>query len=68
MKKTVVIEGMMCCNCKRHVEEALEKLGLTFTVSLEDGKAFIENCEISDEAITSAIDEAGYDVVEIING
>lgn len=67
MNKTVKIEGMMCQHCQKHVKDALEKLNLDVEVSLEAKKAFIKNTDISDELITQAITEAGYQVVEIIN-
>lgn len=63
-----MISGMMCNNCKRHVEEALTKLGLTYEVSLEKGCAVVEDCSLADEVIIEALDQAGYDVSEIING
>lgn len=62
---TVYIEGMMCNNCKRHVEDALKKLGLDAEVSLENKNAKILNTDINDEIITKAIEDAGYDVMEI---
>ena len=68
MKKTILIEGMMCQNCQRHVKEALERLGLEVEVSLEDKKAIINNCSLDDETLTKAIEDAGYEVKEIING
>jgi len=67
MNKTVYIEGMMCKNCERHAKEALEELGLDVVVSLEDKKASIKNCNIEDKIIINAIQEAGYEVKEIVN-
>ena len=63
-----MISVMRCNNCKRHGEEALEKLGLNYEVSLEKGCAGLENCSLADETIIEAVDQAGYDVSEIING
>lgn len=62
-----MISGMMCNNCKRHVEEALEKLNLNYEVSLEKGCAILNDCILSDETIIEAIDQAGYDVEKIIH-
>lgn len=67
MNKTVYIEGMMCQNCKRHVEEALASLGLEFEVFLEEKKAIIKNTSIDNETLTKVIEEKGYEVKEIIN-
>ena len=63
--KTVFIEGMMCENCKKHVEKALKSIeGVTnVEVYLEEKKAVIEStCEIDDEKIKEVIKEAGYKV------
>lgn len=64
MKKTVIIEGMMCKHCKKHVEDALLALGVKFEVVLEENCAYIEGTA-TDAEIISAITEAGYEVVEI---
>ena len=59
---------MGCQNCVKHVTEALEALdGVTSAeVSLEKNNAVITfSKDIADEAIISAIEEAGYDVSKI---
>ncbi len=68
MNKTVLIEGMMCNNCVRHVKEALEALGCEVNVVLEDSKAYITNTSLTDDQIKLAIEQAGYTVKEITNG
>lgn len=68
MNKAVKIEGMMCPNCAKHVEEALKALGADVKVVLEENKAYLTNTTLSDDQIKMAIDLAGYTVVEIING
>ena len=68
MNKTVKIEGMMCEHCVAHVKEALKALGADVEVSLENGEAVLSNTALSDENITKAITDAGYEVTEIING
>ncbi len=67
MNKTVLVEGMMCKNCVRHVQEALSALGCEVMVSLQDKKAYIKNTSLDDETIKNAIEDAGYEVKEIIN-
>ena len=67
MNKIVKIEGMMCDNCRKHAEEALKGLNQDASVNLEKKEAIIKNCTVSDEEITKAIEDAGYEVVEIIN-
>lgn len=68
MKKVVHVEGMGCQNCVKHVKEALEGLdGVSGAeVSLEAGTAVITlTKEVADDAVRSAVDEAGYDVAGI---
>lgn len=67
MNKKVYVEGMMCKNCVKHVKEALESLGLEVEVSLEEKVAKITNTSLDDETITKAIEDAGYEVKEIVN-
>jgi Cu+-exporting ATPase len=65
MEKKVVIEGMMCAHCQAHVSKALNALpGVTAAVDLETKTATVTG-EVSDEAITAAVTEAGYQVVSI---
>ncbi len=43
MKKTYRVEGMMCKNCRRHVEEALNKMdGVKAVVTLDPPQAEVE--------------------------
>ena len=63
MKKTIKIEGMMCQHCVKAATQALEGVaGVTaVTVSLEDKQAVVEGTA-TDEALTAAIVDAGYEV------
>ena len=63
MKKTIKIEGMMCQHCVKAATKALEGVaGVTaVTVSLEDKQAVVEGT-VTDEALTAAIVDAGYEV------
>ena len=71
MKKTVFVEGMMCMHCVGRVKKALEKLDgvLSVDVSLENKNAVItfdgELLNDLDEKITSAIVDAGYEIIRI---
>lgn len=68
MEKTIVIEGMMCGHCSKHVHDALVKLDgvQEATVSHEAGTAICAlTAEVSDEVLTNTVKEAGYQVVEI---
>jgi Cu+-exporting ATPase len=65
MEKQVLIEGMMCQMCRAHAEKALNALpGVTATVDLESKTARVIG-PVEDEAIRSAIAEAGYQVTDI---
>ena len=70
MKKEMSIEGMMCANCVRHVTKALEAVdGVTAVeVSLEDKNAVITCAEnVTDEVLTAAVTEEGYEVKGVRN-
>ena len=68
MEKTLNIEGMMCVHCEMHVRKALEALDgvKEVSVSHETGKAVVtaEN-PISDDELTKAVEEQGYQVKNI---
>ena len=65
MKKTVMIEGMMCMHCVAHAKKALEALGFgEVDVNLEK-KCAVISADASDDAIRAAIKDAGYEVTEI---
>ena len=66
MKKVLSIEGMSCMHCVAHVKEALEGIeGVKdVVVSLDENLATVET-EVSDDILKNAIEEEGYDVVDI---
>lgn len=62
----VSIEGMMCGHCVAHVEKALKAIaGDAVEVKLEEKAAYVQNDDVTDEAIKEAITEAGYEVTGI---
>lgn len=66
MTKELKIEGMMCMNCEKHVKKALEAVpGVASAVADHTkGTASVELTEaVSDEALKTAVEEAGYTVV-----
>ena len=68
MKKTMMIEGMMCSHCTGRVQKALEAVdGVENVVmSLEDKSAELTlSGQVEDEALKAAVEEAGYEVTEI---
>ena len=65
MEKKIVIEGMMCKHCVAHVTEALTKLdGVTAVVDLETKTATVTG-DATDEALKTAVANAGYTVTSI---
>ena len=64
MKKEMLIEGMSCSHCSGRVEKALNAVeGVKATVDLEAKTAYLDlDREVSDEALTQAVTEAGYEV------
>lgn len=65
MKKEMLVGGMMCANCVRHVKNALEGVeGVSdVNVSLEEGRAvFTVTDAVSDDALTKAVTDEGYEV------
>lgn len=65
MEKKVIVEGMMCQNCVKHVSKALNDLpGITAVVDLDSKTATVTG-DVSDEAIRAAVAEAGYEVSSI---
>lgn len=64
MNKTMTIEGMMCANCKKHVEKALNAIpGVSAQVDLDAGTATL-TCpdSLSESVLTQAVTEEGYTV------
>jgi len=65
MAKKMVIEGMMCQNCVKHVSNALNALpGVTATVDLDSKTATVTG-DVSNEVLTKAVTDAGYTVVSV---
>jgi len=68
MEKILKIEGMMCNHCVMHVQKALAAVSgvAEVTVSLEEKTAKVKlNRSVSDDAIKSAIEDAGYQLTAI---
>lgn len=68
MKKTMIIEGMMCGHCTGRVEKALAALEGVESVemSLEGKSATLTlNKELDDQLLTDTVTQAGYEVVSI---
>lgn len=68
MKKTLHIEGMMCCHCEARVKKALEALPAVdeAVVSHEAGTAIVTlNAEVSDADLKKAVEDQDYKVTGI---
>jgi len=67
MKKTIIIEGMMCDHCTGSVSKALNAIdGVKAEVNLQDKAAYVElPQDVSDEVLKNAVTEAGYEVVSV---
>ena len=68
MTKTMKIEGMMCGHCEARVKKCLEALAevTEAAVSHENGTAVVTcSGEVSDEALTKAVEEQDYKVISI---
>ncbi|MDE7384556.1 MAG: heavy metal translocating P-type ATPase [Anaeroplasmataceae bacterium] len=60
---TLSVEGMMCKHCQAHVEKALSGVAgvESVEVSLEKKSAIVTGKNLSKEALTKAVAEAGYE-------
>ena len=64
MKTTVIVEGMMCPMCEKHVKEAIEKnfAAESVTASHEAKQVVIEAAQALDyDKVAAVIKEAGYE-------
>ena len=66
-QRTVIIEGMTCEHCKARVESRLNSLdGVSAKVNLKRKTAVVSmEKDVQDEEIKKAIENAGYEVIEI---
>ena len=69
MEKLLKIEGMMCNHCVMHVQKTLAAIpGVTeVTVSLDEKNAKVKlNQNVTDEVFQTVIQDAGYQLTEIV--
>lgn len=62
--KTVIIEGMSCGKCVANVEKALADVAGITKMEVVVGKAMVEGTA-TNEDLTEAIEDFGFDVIEI---
>lgn len=67
MNKVIHINGMMCANCERHVNNALNALdGVEAKVDLANNLANVTlSKDVDDATLTKAVTDAGYEVTSI---
>ncbi|MDD3947722.1 MAG: heavy metal translocating P-type ATPase, partial [Clostridia bacterium] len=68
MQKIITIEGMSCNHCKARVENAISAIDgvQAVTVNLEEKQAtLLLSKELEDKVLTSAVEDAGYRVLNI---
>lgn len=69
MKKKLIIEGMSCNHCAAHVENALKDIAGVHDVhvNLNEKYAVVDADDtIDDKTLKAAVEDAGYDVINII--
>ncbi len=64
METTLIINGMTCANCVKHVREALEGVpGVSHAeVDLASGVARVTHDHVEEAAMIAAVEEEGYEV------
>lgn len=67
MKKVLTIKGMTCEHCQKRVETALNKLpGINADVNHKKDQAIVSvSGAWNEDAVRSAVSDAGYEVVSI---
>lgn len=68
MKKTLLVEGMSCGHCEKAVKDAVGEIdGVSnVVVYLESKKVEIQGQNLKDNLIKESIEDAGYNVIEIL--
>jgi len=68
MEKLMIVEGMSCGHCSARVEKALMELdGVSkASVNLDTKEVRVElTGDLSADVLTDAVEDAGYDVVDV---
>lgn len=65
-KPYITIEGMMCGHCEEHVTKSLADIGLTVKADHTKNRATVESGTIDADAVKSAVENAGYKFIEIV--
>lgn len=67
MKKILLVDGMTCGHCEKAVKNSLGELdGVSLVeVDLDNKKVEVQGENLQDNLIKEAVEEAGYEVLEI---
>ncbi len=66
MEKTIIVDGMSCNHCVMSVTKALEEIGgKNININLDTKEVKLEAGNIDNESLKEAIDDIGFDVLEI---
>ncbi|WP_207750653.1 heavy-metal-associated domain-containing protein [Anaeromonas gelatinilytica] len=67
MKKILTVEGMSCGHCTNTVEKSLMDLSEVNSAKadLSSKTVEVEGHNLNDDALRKAVEEAGYEVVDI---
>lgn len=66
MEKIIIVDGMSCNHCVMSVTKALEEIGgKNIDINLETKEVKLEAQDLDNEALKNAIDDIGFDVLEI---
>lgn len=69
MKKTIIIEGMMCSNCEKHVKEALENVDgvIKAKVNWKKGIAKVKVSPfVQIQDLIQAVEQQDYTVISVL--
>ncbi|HEY4543696.1 MAG TPA: cation transporter [Tissierellaceae bacterium] len=66
MEKIIIVDGMSCNHCVMSVTKALEAIGgKNININLDTKEVKLEAGNIDNESLKEAIDDIGFDVLEI---
>ncbi|MBC8587330.1 heavy-metal-associated domain-containing protein [Paratissierella segnis] len=67
MKKIMLVDGMSCEHCVKAVKNALSEVNgvASVKVDLQTKKVEVEGENMANDALKNAVEDAGYEVLEI---
>lgn len=61
----IYIDGMMCQHCAERVRKALEEVGCSAQIDLENKCALVSACTAAEKVLRQAVEKAGYTFVSV---